>query len=164
MTKVNNPILINPNDYANLVGNFFIFNFYIPNLENYDINSMYILPIPTQPNSSATLANTRWNRNNLLSIRLKNIVFKLELDTSAVISGSNPDYKAVESKYASSEDQGLWEYYNGSSWETIPLEGVYAPIYTGNPARLILNKNHTNMFPNKNQSWHWRILGSNNIE
>ena len=90
-------------------------------------------------------------------------IFQIEFDTVESIDSAHSDYRHYESREASTitDNQGVWEYYNGTAWVRLATGGVNSS-YAGNQARVTLWQQHSNNFLDKDINWYWKVSAATN--
>jgi len=83
-----------------------------------------------------------------------NLVFQIELDTNNPISQVSSDYKKFESRL----QQGVWQYWNGSSYVDIPSGGIRSIDYGKDAVFTVPNINRL-----RNSIWYWKVSASDQM-
>ena len=83
-----------------------------------------------------------------------NLVFQAELDTHNPIQTGSSDYLKYESRLG----EGNFEYYNGSSFVSMPTGGVDSSAY-GQTAKVTVPVSDTL----RNDTWYWKISVSDSM-
>jgi len=92
------------------------------------------------------------------------LVYRVEMDTNAVINSGSANYKLYESRLTVNQStHGKWEVDNGSgTYIEIPTGGM-ASTYYGNTARITVRKQEVSSYPDVNTTWYWRIGASDGM-
>lgn len=90
----------------------------------------------------------------------KKLVFKLELDTVSTFNSSN--YKFCESRFKDKKNKIKWKFKDNNEFVEFPTGGVDLSHYNKEAQLFITNESE--IYPDLNSTWFFRILVSNNLK
>jgi hypothetical protein len=111
-------------------------------------------PILNQPINDITIVDNTPTLSFTIPSDADNntLVFRAELDTQNPINPLSSDYRAYESR----NQQGLWQYWNGSAFVEIPPVGIGSAAYNAEGHFTVPNSL-------RNAHWYWQISASDQL-
>jgi len=84
-----------------------------------------------------------------------NLVFEVEMDTATPINPSSTDYRKFESR----SGEGVWQYWNGSTYVEMPSAGMPSSFYGSEAIFTVSNVSRL-----RNAFWYWQVRVSDQLD